>query len=263
MGQFFGDLWHFPFWADVYGTFAAWLGAALTGGALFVASLVYRRDSNLARDAQAKKIHARVVDPTDFDKAVVHVDNYSEAAIFDIGVLYEKILWREVDLDHFDYGADGEVIPTSVSTTYRKWKKTASPITYRDSAAWSIAPGARLDQGVTRFNEFQIVSVSFQDIKGQPWILRNLLVDGGPKLERATIAAPALGHSRFGAARHPVDLWRRRQLRRKIDSLANETHKKILREDEESARAFREKVKKEQETAASDARQTTRRFWRR
>ncbi|ODR24326.1 hypothetical protein [Mycolicibacterium porcinum] len=51
-----GDLWEYPFLASVWGTVNGWAGTIVTAGSFFIAALVYRKNREDQRRAQASLI---------------------------------------------------------------------------------------------------------------------------------------------------------------------------------------------------------------
>ena len=49
-----GDLWHFPFWADVWGTVASWFGAVGTVASVATAAFYYVKNQRREEKAQAR-----------------------------------------------------------------------------------------------------------------------------------------------------------------------------------------------------------------
>lgn len=238
---------------DIWGNVAEWSAALLTGGGVFIASLVYRHDASLRRNAQARKIHVRVADKHDFDRFDIIVTNYSSERIFELRVEFEKLSWESVRYDKFNYG-NGEqeaVTKLQIEDTYRVWCKTPSPaIRY----AWSEVPWVDVDTSVkieltTRPNPFQIPSLIFQGIGGDWWRLKNLLAEPQPTLERI---------------RDPENRWWRRLWRsvmrsgktqydrtfeRQVDEVVKKVKPLIVAETIEASREFREENEVEPRSA--------------
>jgi len=81
-GAFDGRL-DMSFWTNpgAWGPLSAW--ASATGTAAAVAAKVCRRDSNLRRDAQAKKVYTRAIDIDDLTRFDIEITNYSHARIIE------------------------------------------------------------------------------------------------------------------------------------------------------------------------------------
>ncbi|MCA2256013.1 hypothetical protein JF710_22795 [Mycobacterium intracellulare] len=92
MDAWLGDLWNFPFPADVYGTANGWAGALLTGFSFLLAANVYRKNRQDKRIEQASKVlftWTASLDP-DTDGVVRlkgDVYNHSDTIITDVAVI--------------------------------------------------------------------------------------------------------------------------------------------------------------------------------
>ena len=85
MNEWLGDLWHFPFRADVWGTGAAWFGAVGTVVSVGLAVYFYRNNQLQEQKAQAR--HIVFSEANDYaDSVKLYVSNFSDESIFDITV---------------------------------------------------------------------------------------------------------------------------------------------------------------------------------
>ncbi|WP_143051283.1 hypothetical protein [Rhodococcus koreensis] len=83
-----GDLPHWPMRAEVWGTFAAWAGALLTGLSFAAAATYYFYDK--WREDRAQAQHVRIV-ITDRERLKVTVFNYSDKTIYNIKTIADRI----------------------------------------------------------------------------------------------------------------------------------------------------------------------------
>src|SRR5690349_5423817 len=77
---FWGDLAHFPFWAEVWGTAGQWVSGLATSGAMITAASVFAVDLHRKRRAQAVSV---VAWPTMAQNHyVINMHNYSDLPVF-------------------------------------------------------------------------------------------------------------------------------------------------------------------------------------
>ncbi|HME78212.1 MAG TPA: hypothetical protein VKI00_21970 [Mycobacterium sp.] len=72
-GAVWGELWGFPFYADVWGNAAEWATAIGTGGAAIAAATYYILSARSRKRAQARQVHAAVTFP---ETGKVHPFNF-------------------------------------------------------------------------------------------------------------------------------------------------------------------------------------------
>lgn len=166
-------------WSEVWGNAAEWTGAILTGGALFVAALVYRHDSKLSRSAQAKLVRPRILGSLSGDAVRVLVENYSEASIFRVTVEVRRTgLYRAFLLDSADSVLDPDQrkrkVRDLVRPTYEKYRRVKRHIVYYDDGAERLQGADVLEYRVERNSPFQQVYVTFLDSNGQKWEVGDL-----------------------------------------------------------------------------------------
>lgn len=100
MKAYLGDLWHFPFLVEIWGTASSWAGATITGFSFLLAANVYRRNSRDQRISQASKVVFTANFAEDFDEDRITrvkgtVFNHSDAMIMHVAVvvrLKEEVL---------------------------------------------------------------------------------------------------------------------------------------------------------------------------
>jgi hypothetical protein len=169
-------------WSEVWGNAAEWTGAILTGGALFVAALVYRHDSKLSRSAQAKQVRPRIIGDPLADSVRVLVENYAENSIFRVGVeLRRTSVYRAFLLD----SAEGVIDPEKrkrrvrelVKPTYEKYRQVPREVKYYDDRAERLKGTDSLEYRVKRNSPFQQLFVTFIDAKGQHWEFGDLAAE--------------------------------------------------------------------------------------
>lgn len=174
--------------AEVLGIVGQWVGAVATGGGVLLASLVYRRDSNLRRDAQAKKIHVVLADEHEFERFDIVVSNYSHARVTNLKLEFQRLDWDAIKKERIIYGTGEQatIRPVDVHDAYRAWSRTPStPIFYvNPDVPWVDADASAKIPFATRPNMFQVASLVFKDAKGDTWRLRNLYAEQRPDLER-------------------------------------------------------------------------------
>jgi hypothetical protein len=236
------------FWSDpgAWGPLSGWAGAIATGTAAGVAAKVYRRDSNLRRDAQAKKILARVPDVDDLNKFEIEITNYSHARIIEPRAEFEKLPWDYFKTKRFAYRGQPSVTRSEVEEAYRIWSKTPSdPIRYADPNVRAVDANATVKLRVgTRPNRFQSVSLVFQDSHGDWWRLRSLLAERGPTLTR--VKGPADSRrQRFDRVKKMGKTEYDRATARQIDRWVEDLRPRIDAEDKATSREFRERVERE------------------
>lgn len=195
------------FSVEIWGTVSSWVGSGLTGGGVLIAGLVYWRDSNLSRAAQAKKIHARIVDPIRFSDPKVHIYNYSESKIFDVVAEAEPVDLYTLATDLL---RDIKILPSDsvIEEANNLIKDLPDSIRVRDDDAWTIDPGSsnQLQFEGLAGPQVQIISVLFTDIRGQRWKWTDLR-DDNPRLQRVKKLQFPMRGPRF-YMRHPtMPLW--------------------------------------------------------
>ncbi|MDT5257917.1 MAG: hypothetical protein QOD10_2997 [Mycobacterium sp.] len=91
-----GDLWRFPFWADVWGTVASWFGAVGTVASVATAAFYYVKNQRRKEKAQARHVDFVHSHWTGYAyHAKVH--NFSDESIFDVTPMKgRKFSFREV-----------------------------------------------------------------------------------------------------------------------------------------------------------------------
>jgi len=97
-----GELWEYPFQAEVWGTVAAWAGSLVSSIAIGAAALYYIMDRKRENKAQASRVRF-IYDDTSMTedqpalRVVVH--NYSGDDIYDISCHWGRLPFRDVALD--------------------------------------------------------------------------------------------------------------------------------------------------------------------
>jgi len=81
----FGDLWHFPFYADVWGDTATWVGAIATGGAAIAAARFYINDRRISQAEHAN--HVALLSADIYGRSYV-IRNSGEKTIYAVNVMY-------------------------------------------------------------------------------------------------------------------------------------------------------------------------------
>jgi flagellar biosynthesis GTPase FlhF len=197
----------------IWGTVSTWVGAGLTGCGFLIASLVYRRDSNLSKSVQAKKIHARIVDKAKIENPVIHVENYSEAKIFHVIAEIHRMNLHEVVAEFFDYftlrdeGVEKlQVELGDISDDYR----------VTDDDAWSIDPAKSYEFKLGGISSYHRLSVSFTDLRGRRWRWSNLRADRPKLVEVKDDPIYSTSARRYTWLRHPVKTAKAFQEKRDI-----------------------------------------------
>jgi hypothetical protein len=205
-----GDLWHYPFWADVWGTAAEWAGAIATGGAFAIAAAVYIHDANLTRSAQAKLIHARILGEPIGEAVRVYVENYSSNSVFFLQIELRRIhLWKAVKLDSSEeFITSPDPNKAAVSELVKKTSTVFSTIPEVDKfsprEAEKLEASDQFEFSVKRVSVYQEIFLTFTDAKGKPWQFGDLAGER-PRLRKAEKVTHKRG--RISAAlyrlRHP------------------------------------------------------------
>ncbi|WP_078325637.1 hypothetical protein [Mycobacteroides salmoniphilum] len=177
-----GDLDQFPLRPDVWGTAAEWAGALLTGGALLIAALVYRRDSNLSKASQARQIRPRIISRDVSDPVRVLVENYSENSIFRVGVTLRRTsFYRAFLIDSADSLLDPDQrkrkVGQLVKPTSKKYRQVKRTENIYDVGAERLKGNDLLEYRICLDSPFQQVFVTFIDTRGQHWEFGDLAAE--------------------------------------------------------------------------------------
>lgn len=199
---------------SIWGTVWSGVGACLTGGGVLIAGLVYWRDSNISRAAQAKKIHAALVDPYAFDRSQVRIENYSEERISEIGVELTRPKLSELDPAVFEAAAE---LPTDaeIKAIQDLIHQTSIYHRYRDDESWSLGAGENGCIQLPVPQPFQIISVFFRDRRGRAWRIYNIRAER-PKLIRVTDDLIFPYRGRFDLLAHPSARLKRLRFMRRV-----------------------------------------------
>lgn len=179
----FGDLAHFPFLADVWGTAAAWFGAVGTTSAFLLAATAYRRDVKLRRYEQAVmvRIHEKSVAPLGLgaltpENLVLEVHNTSDGYIYSVGgILVRKPLHKFVkDLSLTSPGReDSDPSEEELEGCLQKYRDVSEKLSLGGTVD-RVEPGgvATLRFPTLYTHEHQLV-VSFMDAQNQLWRIQD------------------------------------------------------------------------------------------
>lgn len=174
-----GGLWHFPFDPAVWGTVAQWASALLTSGALLIAALVYWRDSQLSRSAQAKQVRIRIRDRR-LGAASFWVQNDSGESIFDVHILvtgpysFYRGMMKNVETGWADMKSVPKFSSADIAEGFAEsCEEFFDTKQYKTSEVERIAADQShefLLPSVTRFND---ITVAFTDNRGTEWQYRH------------------------------------------------------------------------------------------
>jgi hypothetical protein len=166
-----GDLWHFPFWAEVWGTVAAWFAAF--GTVLSIGTAAFYYVKNLRREAKAQARHVTFVhDHWTNTEYVTQIHNFSDKAIFDVTPMRGRKLFRELLGD--EYRTKGRP-PTSdeIEELRGRWESTSGGTMYVQSLeSGHMKPGEAkkvVFEG-TR-NPAERYWIQFRDAMARTWTL--------------------------------------------------------------------------------------------
>lgn len=90
-----GDLTHFPFVAEVWGTVAAWIGALLTGLSVLAAAIYYMFDRQRDRRTQASSVLVWL-HPYEHGPPDIKIQNLSGKPIFDHACVISSKTERQI-----------------------------------------------------------------------------------------------------------------------------------------------------------------------
>jgi hypothetical protein len=117
-----GDLWHFPFWADVWGTVASWFGAVGTVASVATAAFYYVK--NQRREEKAQSRHVTFVS-SHWTRHGYHakVHNFSDESIFDVTPMQgKKFSFREAVAN--EYREKGPLSKEAIEDLRERWNNT-------------------------------------------------------------------------------------------------------------------------------------------
>ncbi len=161
--------------AEVWGTVSDWVSAIVTGGAFMIAALVYMRDSNLSRRAQAKLILPRLVGNAVGDEVRVLVENYSTNSVFHLQIELRRIdLWKAVLSDSsetFMISPDPskKAVREIVDKTANEYEKAPYRKAFEPADAERLVAGSSFDFHIDRTTPYQGIFLTFIDSKGRSW----------------------------------------------------------------------------------------------
>jgi hypothetical protein len=166
-----GDLWHFPFWAEVWGTAAAWFGVLGTLASVGTAAFYYVKGQR--REAKAQAHHVTFVH-RHWTKDEYHakVFNFSDESIFDVTPWQALKLFGEVVAD--ECRKKRRALTTDeVQSLREEWNKLHGGTTYVQSLEGGhIKPGESKDvvfKGAR--NAMERYWIGFQDSMARSWTL--------------------------------------------------------------------------------------------
>ena len=94
-----GELWHYPFWVEVWGTAGQWVGVIGTSSAAIAAAYYYANDKRIDAKTQAGLVRVEFK-ALESDKAVVLINNYSEGPILHVAFAARDMTQREYFSKH-------------------------------------------------------------------------------------------------------------------------------------------------------------------
>lgn len=166
-----GDLWHFPFWADVWGTVASWFGAVGIVASVATAAFYYVKNQRREEKAQARHVAFVHSNWTGYAyHAKVH--NFSDESIFDVTPMKgRKFSFREVVAN--EYREKGALSKDEIEDLRERWNNTSGGTVHVQSLeSGHVKPGGAKEvvfHGPRSSTENYWIE--FRDSKARKWLL--------------------------------------------------------------------------------------------